>query len=293
MRFPVRLLCCLIAAACCSTFLPTFADGKTVEIPSQWVQTPLKIDGARADWPERSILFFADQEAFIGVCNDSTNLYLVLHFRDADWARWIRMGGLTVYLDAEGKKGKDFKLKFTGGPTMKEIMAASGKSATGQTGRMSQNRDEKMPGMNDNIENPFLCYQKKYMMEKAIPMDGSEGPAVAGAMEKEFLVYEFYIPLKESTIKTFGLGAKPDKPVGVGFIWGDMEMKRPEGMGGGPGGGGGGMPPGGGPGGGGGGMPPGGGPGGGPRENNQPEKQEIWVKVQLSNPNQESGATEK
>lgn len=312
MRFTARPL--VIGIVLLALFLPAArpAFGKTAEMSSHWIAQPLKVDGARADWPDKSILFFSDDEVFIGATNDADNLYLVLQFRNPDWARWIRMGGLTVYLDPEGKKGKDFKLKFTGGPTMKEIMAASGKSNTDQNRRTPDNAGGRGPGMSDEVENPFLCYQKKYLAEKAIPMDGTEGPAVAGAMDKEFFVYEFSIPLKESTVKTYGLGAKPDKPVGVGFIWGDIEMKRPEGgggggdMGGGPGGGGGGMPPGGGgpggggPGGGGpgGGGPGGGGPGGGGQGGggmNSPEKQEVWVKVQLAgpNPDQQGSAEDK
>jgi hypothetical protein len=306
MRFTAGRLCIGIALLTAVLSAASPVSGKTVEMTSQRMNQPLKVDGVRADWPDRSILFFSEEEVFIGATNDANNLYLVLQFRNPDWARWIRMGGLTVYLDPEGKKGKDFKLKFTGGPTMKEIMAASGKSGSDQNRRMPDNNMEgRGPGMNDEVENPFLCYQKKFLTEKAIPMDGGEGPAVAGAMDKEFFVYEFSIPLKESTVKTYGLGAKPGIPIGVGFIWGDIEMKKPEGMGGGEmggggfpggGGGGGGMPPGGGPGGGGpGGGGPGGGSGGGRGQGGMstPEKQEVWVKVQLAGPDQKGSAENK
>jgi hypothetical protein len=299
MCFTARFFCRLFILLLFFPLVSTPASGKTIEMASHWVQQPLKIDGVRADWPDRSILFFNDQEIFIGACNDSTNLYLILHFRNPDWARLIRRGGLTVYLDAAGKKGKDFKLQFTGGPTMKEIMAVSGTNAAGGTDRMRGERDGRMRGGNDTIENPFLCYQKEYLTEKAIPMDGGEGPAVAGALDQEFFVYEFSVPLRESTVKAFGLGTVPGKTIGVGFVWGEMNMKkRPEGMsgdmgdGGFPGGGGGGMPSGGGRGGGPGGGP-GGGHGGGPMGGNRQEKQEIWVKVQLADPNQESSVSDK
>ncbi|NMC42785.1 MAG: hypothetical protein GYA46_02605 [candidate division Zixibacteria bacterium] len=305
MRLDARMSFIVIAALVSVLPAASPVSGKTVELTSHRIDQPIQVDGARIGWPDRSILFFSEEEVFIGATNDADNLYLILQFRNPDWARWIRMGGLTIYVDPEGKKGKDFKLKFTGGPTMKEITAASGKSGSGQDRRMPENSEGRGPGANDEVENPFLCYQKKYLAEKAIPMDGSEGPAAAGAMDKEFFVYEFSIPLKESTVKMFGLGAKPDKPIGVGFIWGDMEMKKPEGMGGrdmggggfpGGGGGGGGLPPGGGPGGGdfGGGGPDGGsgrrrGPGG----MSTPEKQEIWVKVQLAGPDQKSSVEDK
>lgn len=294
MRFAARRSFIVIAALASALPAASPVSGKTVEMTSHRIDQPMPVDGTRIGWPDGSILFFSKEEVFIGATNDADNLYLVLQFRNPDWARWIRMGGLTVYLDPEGKKGKDFKLKFTGGPTMKEIMAVSGKSGSGQDRRMPENSEGLGPGANDEVENPFLCYQKRFLTEKAIPMDGTEGPAVAGAMDKEFFVYEFSIPLKESTVKMFGLGAKPGKPIGVGFIWGDLEMKRPGGMSGGGRGGGGGFP-----GGGGGGMPPGGGPGGGsgrgrgPGGMGTPEKQEIWVKVRLAGPDQKSSVEDK
>jgi hypothetical protein len=298
MRFFTPLLCGLIAAVCCFTFPPAAAFGKTVDMPAQWVSTPVKVDGVQADWPERSILFFADQEYFIGTCNDSTDLYVILRFRNPDWARRIRHGGLTIYLDPKGKKGKDFKLQFTGGPSMKEIMAISGRNQGGDGGQMPAERRERMRDRDEHAENAFLCYQRQYMTEKAIPMDGSEGPAVAAAVDNGFFVYEFRIPLAASTLKSFGLGVQPGRKIGLGLIWGDADTKKMHGRmrggdgGGFPGGGGGGRPPGDG-----GGMSRGG-PGEGPRGGmsmggTESKKQEIWVTVQLASPDLGTGAAGK
>ena len=158
---------------------------------------------------------------------------------------------------------------------------------------------ERMRDRDERFENALLCYQKEYLTEKAIPMDGSEGPAVVGAVDHEFFVYEFSVPLAASTLQSFGLGVQPGRTIGLGLMWGGMDGKKMRGgmrgmdEGGFPGGDGGDMSPGGG-----GGTPPDGGPGGGrrgggPMGGTESKKQEVWIKVQLADPDASGGATEK
>jgi hypothetical protein len=270
--------------------LASFVWGKNVELTSQRPAQGIKVDGQIGDWPENSMTFLEEQQATVGLCNDSANVYVLVCSREAGWARLIRMTGLTVYLDAKGEKQKDFMLKFTGGPTREQIMAAGGEKDVAQRREMPPEMRDRMRGAGRNAEPKFICFQKDVISEKEIPVDGTEGPAVAFGIDKGFFVYEFSIPLKESGVRFYGLGVPPSKKVGLGLVWGEMDKSaRPEGMGeGGPGGrSGGGMPPGGGmPGGGGMGRPGGGGPGGGPPGGRggfeMPKKQEVWLKVQLT-----------
>lgn len=264
---------------------------KSSDINSQWIAQPIKIDGQLSDWPEGTSYFLEESEATVGICNDSARVYLLVSFRNADYARLIHMSGLTVWLDTQGKKKKNFMVRLTGGPTMEQIAALSGKSSDNSQKQAPSGTQGRSGQSEKKMENKLICFQKDYIEEKQIPMDGSQGPACAFGVDKGFFVYEFSVPLKESAVLSYGLGADPAKIIGLGLIWGEMDKKemgenRPEGGGGMPprGGGGGGMPPGGmgGPGGSGG---PGGDPGGrsgGPGGGDMPEKQEVWLKAQLT-----------
>jgi hypothetical protein len=241
------------------------------------------VDGHMSDWPSENTTFLQEQQAVVGLCYDASRLYIMIRFNKAEWERLIRMSGLTVYLDAEGKKKKDFRVKFVGGPSQEQM--------AGMPVMTNQNTDNiTPPGMKDGrqaMENQLFCFLKDVIVEKPIPLDGSEGPAAACGVDKGFFVYEFSVPLQESKVRYYGLDAKPGRPIGVGFVWGEMDrdaMRRsmpdhpeggqpPDGMGGMPGG------MGGGPGGGMGGMPSG--PPGGGQMPRMPEKQEVWLKAQI------------
>jgi len=268
-------------------FLTTATAG-TPEVSSVYVNAPITVDGNIDDWMELPGVMLDDQNASLGVSNDGECLYILFKTRDPRWMRTIRMTGLTLYLNNEGKKKKDYFIKFHDGPTRAQMRA------------MGDNRESDMPtrGMGprsnrDSESEPRLtCYIKDRIIEKAIPLDGSEGPRAAFDTSHGFCAYEFSIPLAEDSVRFYGIGADPGRQIVVGLEWGDMEDAMKERMGGkdrggmgGPGGGMGGPGVGmGGPGGGMGG--PGGGMGGGRggERPEMPEKQEVWIKAELGTP---------
>jgi hypothetical protein len=258
---------------------------KDVNLKSPWITQPMKIDGQLGDWPESAATFLKDPEATVGVCNDSERVYIRLSFRNARWARLIKMGGLTIWLDGQGKDHKDFMLRFNGGPSRAEMMEQMRKSGNSQNqaspgyaGREREGGEERAASL--------ICSKKDYLEEKEVPMDGSQGPSAAFGEEKDFYIYEFSVPFKESTPMYYGLGIAPNKAISVGLIWGEMDRskmrkERPN-IGGLPGG----------MGGGGGGMMPGGGGGMGDQDRSSrmgqeaPKKQEVWLKAELTGANQ-------
>jgi hypothetical protein len=130
----------------------------------------------------------------------------------------------------------------------------------------------------------FTCAVKDRIVEMPIELDGSNGPQVACGTDHGFFVYEFKIPLKDSEVRYYGIGAEEGTTITIGANWGKMERRAMQGMrpagGGMPGGGIGGGPPGGGRSGGGmNGGPPGG--AGGERPD-MAEEQEIWIRTTLA-----------
>jgi hypothetical protein len=283
------------------------AIGKNINVVSPWVNQAPILDGQTTDWPDQASTFIKEKDVLVRVCNDSQNVYVMLAFRNAQWAGVIKRSGLTVKFDPQAKNKDNFTVKLIDGPSLDQIKALRGKDST-DMGQMPPGMEDRMRGRDQKMEKAFICTKKGYLIDKPIPLDGSQGPAAGFGLANSFFAYEFSIPLGESSARFYGLGIKPGQKISIGFVWGEMDKDKmqgsrpsrggdsegpPSGGGGGgfPGGGGegGGMPSGGGGGGGMGGPGgggPGGGHGGGPggKQSGMPEKQEIWLKAQLSSP---------
>jgi len=263
---------------------------KKTEVQSQWSAEPVKVDGEMTEWPSGSTVYFEDSGVQLGLRNDSQNLYILFRFGNQSWARAIRRGGLTLWLDNSGKKKKDLGIRYNGGPSLSDSeMQKSGMAGEGGFwGSLTPEQQQRLIDRQAAMPDQIIVVDKKGDQRMILPADGSKGPAVSSATSQGIFTYEFSIPLQKSDVSHYGIGAQPGQTICLGLEWGGMSESNRErrmheggGMGGGPPGGGG-MPPGGE-----GGMPPGGGPPGGGRGGpgmQIPEKQEIWVKTQLASP---------
>ena len=92
--------------------------GSEVELQTHWSSGPIKVDGDITEWNDMPMNYFEERGVGLGLCNDRENLYILFRFNNTQWARAIRMGGLTLWLDNSGKKKKVFGLHYTGGPSL-------------------------------------------------------------------------------------------------------------------------------------------------------------------------------
>jgi len=245
---------------------------KSQKIPGNWVDSEIRIDGKIDDWNEVPVMFFEDEGVAISFCNDSSWLYIQFRTSDTKWIRTIKMSGITLYFDTTGKKNKNFFVRYKGGPSMEDMR--------GNKNRRMMNMPSQMNPLAGDTTSQFTCYIKDRIIEKPIHPDGLDGPAVAYDTSYGFYCYEFRLPLKESTIRYYGLGIEPGNPISIGAMWGDMEdLKKMRADIGGIGGLGGGM-----------GVGPGGGISGGRGSGkrgkmpNMPSKQELWIKSHIVAP---------
>jgi hypothetical protein len=263
---------------------------KSTEVQSQWSAEPVKVDGEMTEWPSGSTVYFEDTGVQLGLRNDSQNLYVLFRFSNPTWARTIRRGGLTLWLDNSGKKKKDIGIRYNGGPSpLDSGMQRAGMADKGGflDSLTPEQKERLVQWQKKDLADQLKVIFKKSGQEIFIPTDGSSGPAVSFGSPQGTYTYEFSIPLEKSDLSHYGIGAQPGQVVSLGLEWGGMSESNREhmreerggGMGGGPPGGGG-MPPGGE-----GGMPSGGGRPrggrGGPGMQTS-EKQEIWVKTLLA-----------
>jgi hypothetical protein len=230
-----------------------------------------------------------------GFANDNSHFYIQAEFSDRESLMKIMRGGLIVYFDPNGKKGKDYQLKIE-----KSDQQLNEYTMLSNQRQNSGNGDRQ--GERQNMPSTIAAVLSKVTWDK----NGKE-LVFYNKMQKEPILVELLpaaqdqltlsikMPLSEIPLSannsTFSLGIATGKDNMKG-----MSGNQPGGGGGGMGGPGGGMGGGSGPGGGmggpgGGGMggPGGGGmggPGGGGRPDGAPSSSgtspiEIWCKVQL------------
>ncbi len=248
------------------------------EVQTNWSAEPLKVDGEMTEWPSGSTVYFEDSGVQLGLSNDNQNLYILFRFSNQAWARAIRMGGVTLWLDNSGKKKKDFGIRYTGGPSLSELQKMKASSGGGFRETLTPEQQQRLLEMEEATADQIIVIDKKSNQEITLRADGSGGPAVCFASPQGIYTYEFSIPLEKGDVFDCGIGVEPEQVICLGLEWGGMskaDRERMEKMGGGPPGGMGGGPPGGigGRGGGRGGSRP-----------QAPEKQELWVKTLLASP---------
>ncbi len=233
---------------------------------------PMTLDGQASDWAGVPTISYEEEHASLRISNDDENLYLLFETGDPRTARMIRLSGITLYLDKSGKKSKNFFVRFKGGPSPSEMRGP---------GAERRRSDGASPFDQDfDTTTHFICFEKDNIIEKEIPTDGGQGPAIAYSGSPGAFIFEFRIPLAKSAVRYYGIGTAPPEKIGIGLIWGDRNAFRPDfsgrgfsGGGGGPGIGGGNI--------GDGGYTRGGGPGGSGRSRGF-EKQEVWFKTRLA-----------
>ncbi len=255
MVFLLALIIFTLVAAC-----------KTQEVQTRWSREPVKVDGETTEWASGSTVYFEDLGVQLGLSNDNRNLYVLFRFSNQAWARTIRTGGVTLWLDYSGKKKKDLGIRYTGGSSIADLPMQGSSSRGGFRAAMTLEMQQRLLEMEQNPAGQItLC------------PDGSDGPAAGFAAPQGIYTYEFSVPLEKGDLFDCGIGVEPGQVISLGFEWGGMSkkdrQKLMERMGGGMGG----RPPSG-MSGGRGGM---GGRPGGPRMR-PAEKQEFWVKTRLA-----------
>ncbi len=252
---------------------------KNQEVPSHWSAQPVQVDGQMTDWAGIPANYLEDSGVQLGLCNDNQNLYILFRFSNQAWARTIRMGGVTLWLDNSGKKKKDFGIRYTGGPSLSEMQGQGMGDRGGFRESLTPEQKKRFLQRQAAMANKITVINKERNKESTIPASGSSGLAAGSAVLQGIYTYEFRIPLQKGDISHYGIGTQPGQAISLGLEWGgmsDANRERMKRMGSGP------------PGGMGGGR--GGGRSGGPRGGSRPqppEEQEIWVKTRLALPSAE------
>jgi hypothetical protein len=216
------------------------------QIRSKWADFEISIDGNVEDW-EGKLLYFKDEQAALGVANDSSFLYIALSTRERSSFMQALAGGLMLWFENENADSKKIGINFPIG---------------------SSNNSFAMMGKNQNAEknseqviNALIRSQNELSIvdEDSYPLvllgiKNDKNIEAAIGFEKNVFYYELKIPLQKTKKTSYAINAKfsdiisveietlqPERPTGgsgrSGMSDGMSGGGRGGGMGGGRGGG--------------------------------------------------------
>ncbi len=250
-------------------FLTTVTSGKETQLNSIWKQAEIKVDGDESEW-SGSMYYLDEEKVGLGLQNDTNNLYIIIKATDRNTQLQIMRAGLTIWLDAKGKKEKTLGIHYPIGMQDYGIPMVMGQ-------KPEENKEERQKQFTEMTEKIEILGPGKNERNRIARVNNS-GIEASINDSLGIMVCELKIPLKQSNEFPYAIAANAGDIISLGLETGEFKrekmkgnMPRGEGM---PGGGGGGMHPGGR--GGRGGMP------GGREGIKMSEPIKFWTKVSLA-----------
>lgn len=191
---------------------------KDKEVEGIWASTPVKIDGSNSDWSGDPLIFENKVKVDYAFRNDSENLYVLFIFKDTEYLSSINQTGMTLWVDTQGKKKKNYGIKFQ----RKRLSADAYISLLEK--RLGPMPEEKKKEIKSKPA--YIVYLNEVIDEKgkSFMAIGPTAPSFKSMHEKKknMMIYEFRIPLKKAEDQPAGIGTEPGKVLKVGFEWGGM-----------------------------------------------------------------------
>ena len=199
------------------------------ELVSQWRgERTIVIDGDDGEWQDvRHVL--EKENLVYGIFNDADYLYLYFNLSDRARQMQIARSGLTVWLDPNGGKGKTFGIRYPLAMTETDLPEGRpGFSGSGRGGRRGGGRSR---GGGAALDPGQLAR----LMERLVARDDFEilgpledqltrssglntaGIEVAASWSDGRLIYELKVPLARGDGYAYAVGARADKPLGLGL----------------------------------------------------------------------------
>ena len=183
-------------------------------IKSQWLSSPVNIDGYLEDWGEIELYLDKKVKTECALRNNNDTLFILFVLKDRKYFSTIQSSGLTIWFNTEGTKKKNYGVKF-----LNKMISAADYIADleQQRGPLSEEEKKKI------LENPsYVFHQAELINKNKKDPSQQEGSGEAGKSvfrtgnQKGMMVYEFAIPLSLFPDSVRGNILK------VGFEWGGM-----------------------------------------------------------------------
>jgi hypothetical protein len=197
------------------TLTPLAADKK---FESKWVPAPVTLDASEAEWQDVAYGEESRFELNYAFKNDSKYVYVLVKFNNPRYLSTIQYGGLTMFLDGQGKKKKDYNIRFLRKQvTAEEFIAILEK----QKGPLSDDDKAKVRVNPQYIHHAAEVTNKKAKGDRPDKVEG-DGTATFRVQQTQqrALIWEIAIPLERLSDWSPGVGTTPGSKIKVGFEWG-------------------------------------------------------------------------
>ena len=208
---------------------------RDVVLESSWRAKRITIDGRDGEWGEK--YFFKKEGAIVGVANDETHLYLFLSTTDRNLQVKLLRQGFTASFDPGGGKKTHFGVYYPLGLSADDVWLLAESLRGGRELSAST-----VPGAGPQINPEMVEAMYAAVMEEGkmeilggsardrwvVPVAEVPEMEVALAYAENKLVYELKVPLAQIEREKYrvGIGATEVKPVGIGLLTPELDMRR-------------------------------------------------------------------
>lgn len=208
----------LVMSMILTVSLTGFSKKKIVD--SNWVTSPLIIDGSDKDWADSAFHFEKKVSVDYAFKNDTEYLYVLFKFKDFRYLSSIDTTGIKLWFNIEGKKKKYYGVHFT----KKQVSADEFITHIEQKqGAIPEEKKNELRLNPSYFIASIEVIDKKNKSSSQAAYIKQKKPAQYKIMTQENTVlYEFAIPLERMSDQALGIGTEPGKSIKVAFEWGGL-----------------------------------------------------------------------
>jgi len=204
----MRRVSSILAALFCFAALP--AGSTTLELKSPWKDREISIDGKSDDW-EGKLVYLEKENISLGLMNDGSCLYICFVAKDLPRQTQVMRQGLVIWFNPAGGKKKVFGLEFP-----LSIFERPSRSIPLGPEQTEQNQNNQEQLLQESFDEIKIIGPGKGMWEIK-PIQEATGIGAAAKITGGVLVAELKIPLLQSELTPYAVGAKPGSAIGFGL----------------------------------------------------------------------------
>jgi hypothetical protein len=209
----------------------------TARLASGWVPTAVIANGRVDDWANQQVCSTTKSGLRLSVANDAERLYVMAEFRanDPQWTRAASRGGLTLRIVGPRKQTMSFRLPEGPERAVGQSRGWAQDSAQGEMqGKTGDSPSERLgPTWRGTVPVFPAEFADKLVVtdvdKNVVPVepDGSAGPAAGFSDDNGMCVYEFSVPLQDTAVGHYSLGAGVGTGLNLTVTAGpDAEMRQ-------------------------------------------------------------------
>ncbi len=186
---------------------------------SRWCDRQINIDGDDRDW-WGALRYLEKWDISVGILNDEEHVYACLVSANREFRSRILRGGLIVWFDPRGGRGKDFGIRYPIGtsPESDDILIDEARAKNDEERKeVERRRREMMRASVEEVE--FLgLYERR---GRRVPVGTLEGIEIRIRYTEDVLVYEAKVAFTAEgpDAPPYVIRSAPGKKLGVGIVF--------------------------------------------------------------------------